>query len=106
MGNDRKTVLMTHRAKFSFDQYGLSVKFSCDATVGAQCRLSCPEGCDFFTFEGHEHELVDQGECEVLPWLDSASPEELFMNDEVIQLANLEITTEFDGDCLQWKVQT
>lgn len=45
--------------------------FACSAPEGAPCRKKCPEECEAWTFEGHEHELVDAGECMLLPWLDS-----------------------------------
>lgn len=50
---------------------GVEPKFSCSAPEGAPCRKNCPEGCESFTLEGHEHELVDAGECMLLPWLDN-----------------------------------
>lgn len=52
-------------------QEGVAPKFTCSAPEGAPCRLTCPEGCEAWTLEGHDHELIDGGECMLLPWLDN-----------------------------------
>lgn len=51
------------------DGYIPGPRFACSGTIGDRCRLHCPEGCESYTYEGHEHELADAGECMFLPWM-------------------------------------
>jgi hypothetical protein len=44
---------------------------TCHATEGADCRLICSEGCDGWNITDHEHELVDQGKCNFVEWMDA-----------------------------------
>lgn len=46
-------------------------KITCHAPEGALCRITCDDGCEEFEFEGHEHLLIDSGECMPLVYLEN-----------------------------------
>lgn len=66
----RPWVESCHEIILTIDGYGVDVHWTCSATEGAWCRLTCPEQCEEW-FEDHVHALVDAGECVVLPWLEN-----------------------------------
>lgn len=62
-----------HRLTVTIENEGaLRFSIECNAPEGAQCRLTCDDGCEEFTFEGHVHPLVDSGECMPMVYLDNA----------------------------------
>lgn len=71
---------MSHHITLTIDDQQVIGKITCNAVAGANCRLTCLEDCESFVIGDHEHELVDAGECMLLPFLDedSASVWELF----------------------------
>lgn len=62
---------MTHHINVTIDDDLVTGKITCSAEVGALCRLTCPEDCEEFTLEGHQHQLVDSGECMHLTFIDN-----------------------------------
>lgn len=65
-------------------RYGaIDHRFTCSGDGRSRCHLICSEGCDSWTFGGHEHELVDGGECNLVAFVanDEAELYELYDGD-------------------------
>ena len=59
-----------HELTVTIDNEGdLNLRIECNAVEGAQCRLLCEEGCEEFSYEDHQHPLVDSGECMPLVYI-------------------------------------
>ena len=75
---------------------------TCHATEGADCRLICPQQCEAWTITDHKHELIDNGKCSFVEWMENMDDvaECHVGNDHA--LVDGFITPEFDGDHYVW----
>ena len=58
-----------HSVAWMLDGDWLEGTVTCHATEGADCRLTCPDGCASWDSLDHQHELVDGGECNFVEWV-------------------------------------
>jgi hypothetical protein len=61
-----------HRVEWMIASGRVEGRVTCFAVLAAPCRLTCGVGCDTWDTDSHEHDLVDAGECMLLPWLDNS----------------------------------
>ena len=73
-----------HSVTLVMDEGRLSARWECHASEGADCRLTCLEGCESWSFTDHEHKLEDSGECNVVTWLENLDLEESHVGMQVI----------------------
>lgn len=79
---------------------------TCHEPLGADCRMTCPEGCEEWDPNDHEHELVPQpsGVCNVVDWLDNVDMEESFEGPAATLATGLPIKVSWDGDGYVWSM--
>ena len=77
---NRRGPAMTHHIALTIARDNFEGKFTCTATPGERCRLTCTAGCESWYYEDHEHDLVDAGSCGMIEYIesDSASLWELY----------------------------
>jgi hypothetical protein len=94
-----------HTVSITLESNGVNYTWHCSAEVGAPCRLECPEGCEYFEYEGHEHELRDSGECLIIVWMeeDDATNENLAPDFEI---GTFGFTPKWAGDYYEWSIET
>lgn len=67
-------MISTHNVTWAIepdDEGGRIVgNITCTAAKGSDCRLTCPAECESWSFDDHEHALVDLGTCGYLVWFD------------------------------------
>lgn len=113
-----------HRMVFRFERDGVTAEMTCNAPVGADCRLIGPPGCtcESWTIErAHDaaepfhrvdtiggaeilHWMVDGGgECNVCTWInESGIPMELNGGRESFILAAVPVTPDWTGEDYGW----
>jgi hypothetical protein len=93
---------VTHTVQISGDRWNdrPALTFTCDAAEGADCRLTCPQGCDTWELPDHEHTLVDAGECLVVTWLQEG--DETYGGKDGALLASVPIEVEWTGGGYLW----
>jgi hypothetical protein len=91
---------MTHRIKFTLHESGIHAEFTCDAPVGTQCRLTCPDGCEEWDYIDHEHKLIDYGKCLYLDYFEALDEEVwlMFSGEEGTELRSGEVEVTYEGD--------
>ena len=91
-----------HTVKVVIDEHGeIQWTFTCTAPEGARCRLTCPEGCEQFNYDAHEHPFVDYGECVHKEWFDNAGAEATYEGGG-FTLCEWVIDGGWDGDSWTW----
>lgn len=87
------------------DEGDVDCTIRCEAPEGAQCRLTCDDGCDEFTYDDHEHPLIDSGECMPLVYITSGDSVREFYQGPVSPLRDGPvILTYHGGDCyVSWR---
>lgn len=61
-----------HSIRWVLHDDWLEGTITCHAAEGADCRVTCPEGCEAWILTDHEHEFVDAGRCLVVEWIDNS----------------------------------
>lgn len=78
----------------------------CHEPLGADCRMTCPEGCEDWDPSDHEHELepMPPGECNAVDFLDNVDMEECYQGSTVVISSGDPIKVWWDGDGYVWSM--
>ena len=60
-----------HSVSWTIDQTRVQGTVTCHCAVGADCRMTCLEGCESWNVVDHVHELVDNGACLFVEWMEA-----------------------------------
>lgn len=90
-----------HKIEWFIEHEWVGASITCSAPEGADCRMSCPEGCEAWPCS---HELADAGYCVAKEWFENADEglEGLFNGDGRQPLRNGPVTFEWTGDWYVW----
>jgi hypothetical protein len=90
-----------HSVKWTIDGDQIYGAVTCHCVEGADCRMTCPDGCEAWILTGHEHGLIDYGECLVVEWFDNVGLED--SHGPISEpLRDGFIDPEWDGDGWTW----
>lgn len=80
----------------------LQVDLNCNAAEGSACRMTCPDGCDSWLVDEHEHELVDYGQCLAVEWAENTTVAECHSGGTTRLHDGMPVDVEWTGDGWTW----
>lgn len=112
-----------HRIEWTHDEDRTTARVVCDAPEGADCRLTCDEGCEEWTIERDEsgpfhsvctleddlrHDMRDMGECNVALYLNEGECiEEMRSGDpSPIVVGSVSVIPVWEGGYYSWRVSS
>lgn len=93
-----------HKIAWTISAEHVQGDFTCDAPLGAVCRLRCGEECGAPSYPCYsydetgaesEHELIDSGQCNALEFLAECSPEEAYNGPSNVPIHDGEVVAEW-----------
>lgn len=92
----------TMSVELSYDT--VTLKPVCHEPPGAICKVTCPQGCESYTYPEHEHGLTPTDTCNAVECLTSGDMVTEMCSDKraVLLRDGMPIDMEWDGDCYYW----
>jgi hypothetical protein len=89
--------------KVTIDRYGVELEPVCHEPAGAECRITCPQGCESWSLP-HEHEMEELDYCNAVAFLTEDDLGECYAGEEAPLHDGMPIAIEWTGVGYEWKI--